>query len=378
MRRQHQNAGFHLRLGRKRNMHRHLVAVEVGVERGADQRVDLNCFAFHEHRLKSLDAKAMERRRAVQHDRVVFDDLFQNVPNDRFLLLHHFLCLLDGGAVSRLFETVVDERLEQLERHLLGQSALMQLELGANHNHRTTGIVNALAEQVLAEAPLLALQRVGERLQWPIVRATQYAPAASVVEQSVDRFLQHALLVAHDDFGSVQVHQLLQPVVAVDDAAIQIVQIGGGEASAIQWNQRTQFRWNHRKHVQDHPLRFVAAPAEGLDHFQPLRILQALLQRGFVFHLLAQFARERIDFNALQKFLDRFGAHHGFEAGGAILLIEFAVLRLVLDDFALFYRRVAGIDDHVGLEVQNRFQVAQRNVEQMPDAAGQALEKPHV
>jgi len=41
------------------------------------------------------------------------------------------------------------------------------------------------------------------------------------------------------------------------------------------------------------------------------------------------------------------------------LLVEFAVLRFVLDDFALFYRRVAGIDDHVGLEVQNRFQIAQ-------------------
>ena len=259
-----------------------------------------------------------------------------------------------------------------------GRSALVQLEFGTDHDHRTSGVVHALAEQVLAEAALLALQRVGERLQRPVVGATQNAAAASVVEQSVDRFLQHALFVAHDDFGSVQVHQLLQPVVAVDDAAVKIVQIGGGKASAIQWNQRTQLGWNHRQHVQNHPLRLVAALAEGLDHLQPLGILQALLQRGFVLHLLAQFGGQRIDFNALQKFLDRFRAHHGLEAGGAILLVEFAILCFVLDDFALFHRRVAGIDDDIGLEVENRFQIAQGNIEQMPDAAGQSLEEPHV
>src|SRR5208282_3859640 len=320
----------------------------------------------------------MERRSAVQHHRMIFDDFFQNVPDDRFLLLHHFFCRLDGGAVARLLQPVIDEGLEQFERHLLRQAALVQLEFGTNYDYRTSRVVHALAEQILAEASLLALQRIRERLQRPVVGTTQNAAAASVVKQSVDRFLQHALLVAHDDFGSVQVHQLLQPVVAVDDAPVKIVQIGSGEASAIQGNQWAQLGWNHRKHVEDHPLRLVAALAKCLDNFQPLGILQALLQRGFVLHLLAQFGSQRIDFNAFQKLLDRFRAHHGFEASGAILLVEFAVLRFVLDDFAFFYGRVAGIDDYVGLEVENRFQIAQRNVEQMPDAAGQALEEPHV
>ena len=53
VRRQHQHAGFHLRFRRQRNVHRHLVAVEVGVEGGADQRVNLDGLAFHQHRLKA-------------------------------------------------------------------------------------------------------------------------------------------------------------------------------------------------------------------------------------------------------------------------------------------------------------------------------------
>src|SRR5208283_3316140 len=34
--------------------------------------------------------------------------------------------------------------------------------------------------------------------------------------------------------------------------------------------------------------------------------------------------------------------------------------------------------DYIGLEVENGLEVAQRNVEQVPDAAGQALEEPHM
>ena len=42
----HQRPGFELRLDGQRDVHRHLVAVEVGVEGGADQRVQLDGLAF--------------------------------------------------------------------------------------------------------------------------------------------------------------------------------------------------------------------------------------------------------------------------------------------------------------------------------------------
>ena len=225
---------------------------------------------------------------------MVFNDLFQDVPNDRFLLLDHFFGLLDGGAVPGLFQPVIDERLEQFQSHLLRQTALVQLEFGTDHDHGTSRVVDALAQQVLTEASLLAFERVGQRLQRTVVRATQHAATASVIEQRVHRFLQHALFVAHDDFRSVQVHQLLQPVVAVDDAAIQIVQIGGGKTAAVQWNQGTQLRRNDRDDIQNHPVRFVAALAECLDNFQALGILEPLLQRALMLHLLAQFDRQAL------------------------------------------------------------------------------------
>ena len=110
----------------------------------------------------------------------------------------------------------------------------MQLQFRADDDDRTARIIDALAEQVLAEAALLAFEHVGQRLQRPLVGAGDDAAAAAIVEQRIDRFLQHALFVAHDDVGRAQLDQALQPVVAVDDAAVEIVEIGGGEPAAIQ------------------------------------------------------------------------------------------------------------------------------------------------
>src|SRR3954453_240203 len=93
------------------------------------------------------------------------DDLLLVVPHLRPLLLHHLLRRLDGGDVAALFELVVDERLEELERHLGRETALVQLERGADDDDRPAGVVDALAEQVLTEATLLALQHVAERLE---------------------------------------------------------------------------------------------------------------------------------------------------------------------------------------------------------------------
>src|SRR5271163_1595592 len=69
---------------------------------------------------------------AVQQHRMLANHIFENVPHHRFLRFHQFLGLLDRGAVSRGFQLVIDERLEKLKRHLLRQSALVQLQFGTN------------------------------------------------------------------------------------------------------------------------------------------------------------------------------------------------------------------------------------------------------
>src|SRR3546814_5250575 len=113
-------------------MYRHLVAVEIGVEGGADQRMQLDRLAFDQHRLEGLDAKTMQRGRPVEQHRMLANDLFQDVPDLGTLLLDHALGRLDGRSHAVELELRIDEGLEQLERHLLWQPALVQLQLGTD------------------------------------------------------------------------------------------------------------------------------------------------------------------------------------------------------------------------------------------------------
>ena len=140
----------------------HLVAVEIGIEALAYQRVDADGIAFDEHRLEGLDTHAVQGRSAVEEDRMVLDNFLENVPNLLGLALQHFLGRFNRVGVAQLLEPANNERLKELQGDLLGQTALVQPQFRADHDYRTSGIINALAQQVFAESALLALDHVGE------------------------------------------------------------------------------------------------------------------------------------------------------------------------------------------------------------------------
>ena len=101
------------------------------------------------------------------------------------------------------------------------------------------------------------------------------------------------------------------------------------------------------------------------------------MKRRIGLHLLAKFLGELVHFDAAEKFLDGFGAHLGGELAG-IFLLQFAVF--VFEQNFAFAKNgnFAGIHDYERFEVQNALEVAHGNVQQVADAAGQALEEPHV
>jgi uncharacterized coiled-coil protein SlyX len=74
----------------------HLVAVEVGVEGRADQRVKLDRLAFDQDRLERLNAQTVQRGRTVQQHRVLADHLIEDVPNLGAFLFDQLLRLLHG------------------------------------------------------------------------------------------------------------------------------------------------------------------------------------------------------------------------------------------------------------------------------------------
>jgi hypothetical protein len=201
----------------------------------------------------------------------------------------------------------------------------VQLERGTDDDDRAAGVVDALAEQVLAEAPLLALQHVGEALQRPLVRPRDGLAAPAIVEEGVDRLLEHTPLVADDDLRSVELEEAFQAVVAVDDAPVEIVEIARREPAAVERNERAQVRREHRDHRQHHPLRAVTALAERLDHLEPLGDLLALGLAGRLAHLGAQVLGELVHVLVLQHLQDGFAPHAGRELVVPVLLDQLQV-----------------------------------------------------
>ena len=100
VRRHHQRARFELRFDGQRHVDGHLVAVEVGVERRTDERMELDGLAFDQHRLESLDAEAVQGRCAVQEHRMLADHLLEDVPHLRAFALDEALGRLDRSMAS--------------------------------------------------------------------------------------------------------------------------------------------------------------------------------------------------------------------------------------------------------------------------------------
>ncbi len=76
----HQFSRFGDRLFGERKVDGHLVSVEVGVVRWTDQGVNVDGLSVDEDGLERLHRKTMESRRAVQEDRMILDEFFQDVP----------------------------------------------------------------------------------------------------------------------------------------------------------------------------------------------------------------------------------------------------------------------------------------------------------
>ena len=369
----------------------HLVAVEVGVEGGAGEGVELDGFALDELGLEGLDGKTVERRGAVEEHGVAFHHEFEDVEDDGLTTVDNFLGALDGLDDAALDELADDEGLVELGGHEFGETAFAHLEFGTYDDDGTTGIVDALTEEVLAETALLTLEGVGERLEGTVAFALDGAALAAVVEKAVDGFLEHAFLIAQDDVGGFDLDETLETVVANEDATIEVVEVGGGETAAVEGNEGTEFGRGDGDDLHDHPLGFVAifGCAERFDHLQTLEGF-ALAGYGTVaVGAVAQFVGEAVEVDAPQEFEDGLGAHLGDELVG-VGVFEILVLGGELVEGVevfVFGEQVVdgelvgegtGLYDDIALVVDDHVELLGGDAKKVAHLVGQGTEIPDV
>ena len=275
-------------------------------------------------------------------------------------------------------ELVVDERLEQLERHLLGKPALVQLELGADDDDRTARVVDALSEQVLTKTALLALEHIGERLERPVV--------GSPVSTRPRRPLSNSASTA-----SWSMRFSLRTMTS-------------GALSSMSFLRRL-LRLMTRRYRSLRSLVAKRPPSSGtsgrssggmtgmtsriihsgrLFEFGRLDDLEALGELlAFSWSDVSVFIASR---RSSRELFDSMRRRSSLIASAPISAVKLSVavflphlpVTLLGEQLLFFERRVAGIDDDIGLEVEHALEVAERHVEQMADAAREALEEPDV
>jgi len=136
----------------------HLVAVEIRIKGSAYKRMQPDGFSFHKDGKECLYSQTMQRWRTVKEHRMVFDNLFQNVPHFRAFFFHKFFCAFHGLDKIFFFKFLDDEGLKKLQRHSFGKTALMNFQLGPHDDNASSRIVNALAEEVLAKTALFTFK----------------------------------------------------------------------------------------------------------------------------------------------------------------------------------------------------------------------------
>jgi len=178
---------------------------------------------------------AVQCRRTVQQYRMLADHLSEDVPDLWRLALDHLLGSFDRAGETAQLELAEDERLEKLQCHLSWADHTGAVSVWAGHDHGTTRVIHALTQQILTEAALLAFNHIGQRLQRALVGAGNRTTPSAVIQQGIDRFLQHTLFVADNNVWRIEVEQPLKAVVSVDHPAIQIVEVRRRKAPTIKW-----------------------------------------------------------------------------------------------------------------------------------------------
>ncbi len=107
-------------------MDRHLVAVKVRIVCSTNQRVNLDRPPFYQDRFKSLDPQAVQCGSPVKKHRMIFDYIFEDIPNFGADLFHHPFGTFDVVCQAVIYQAFHYERFKQLQGHLFGQPALIK------------------------------------------------------------------------------------------------------------------------------------------------------------------------------------------------------------------------------------------------------------
>ena len=232
--------------------------------------------------------------------------------------------------IAKVLESTNDEGFEKNQRHLLRQTTLVQFQIRPDHDHGTTGVIHTFTKQVLTETATLTLEHVAQRFKGTVAGTCHRAAMSAIVEQRINRLLQHALFVSNYHFRRLESQEILQTVIPVDHPTIKIVQVGCAN------------------------------------------LLTARLG-----HCLLQLVNASLQVDQRSRIVYGLGAHLGHERFRAVRVTGLAEFHFG-EQLVFFQRRVTGINHEIIFVVDDAFEITGGHVQHQTDTGWHAFEKPDV
>ena len=137
--------------------------------------------------------------------------------------------------------------------------------------------------------------------------------------------MQHAHLVAANDFWRIKINQLFKTIVSVNHTAIQVIKVRCCKATTSQLHHWTKVRWNHWKNRQSEARWLDACCLHTFKNLKTLEQLLLTLTFG-TFNLFGQFGNQCWKIDLVKQRLEGCTAHTD------------------TDEFFIFFRKVAVIN----------------------------------
>src|SRR6266516_56637 len=126
----------------------------------------------------------MQGGRAIKQHRMTLGYFIENVPDLRRLALDHLFRAAHRVHVAQVLQAPDDERLEKNQRHLLGKTALMKFQFGADDDNGASRIIDTLADQVLPNPTIFAFENVPQCVERSVASDRDRATVTAIVEQT--------------------------------------------------------------------------------------------------------------------------------------------------------------------------------------------------
>ena len=147
-----------------------------------------------------------------------------------------------------------------------------------------------------------------QRFKWTTTWSSNWTTTTSIINKSVNRFLQHTFFVLHDDTWSTQLKQTSQTVVTVDHTTVEVVQVRCCKTTTVQLNHRTKIWWQYWQDVKYHPFWFITRLVEGIKNVQTTNCFNTFLT-SCCLQLFFEFSNFHFQIYLFQEILYCFCTH---------------------------------------------------------------------